>query len=240
MTLSETRTRRSLRDEVFEILHNRIIAGDYRPGEWLRQDDIASQLGVSMTPVREGLDQLVAAGLAERVPYRGVRVMKLTREEMLDAYGLRLLLEPTAVRLAAERAEQAQIGELKRLHTESLDLVKLEDMSHLQQISREFHSLVVRISGDPLLMRFYQVVSNQFPDWMLYEAMFRHPEALTASLTREREEHGALVAAIADHQPDAAAQAAIVHILSLGKDLQTYLKIPREQIEEKERQFVPR
>lgn len=237
MATTEALSRRSLRDEVFEILHNRVIAGEYRPGEWLRQDDIASQLGVSMTPVREALDQLVAAGLAERVPYRGVRVVELSHEEMLDAYGLRLLLEPTAVRLAAEQAEPAQIEELKRLHAQSLGLVKLEDMSRLRQLSREFHSLMVEMSGDPLLARLYQIVANKFPDWMLYEAMFHHPDELTASLARERGEHGALVASISDHQPDTAAQAARSHILSLGKDLETYLHIPRAMIEAKEKQF---
>jgi DNA-binding GntR family transcriptional regulator len=237
MTLPETLQRRSLRDEVFETLHNRIIAGEYQPGEWLRQDDIASKLGVSMTPVREGLDQLVASGLAERVPYRGVRVVELSHEEMLDAYGLRLLLEPAAVRLASERAEPAQVSELKRVHEQSLKLVKLKDMSRLRQLSREFHSLVVEMSGDPLLVRLYQIVANKFPDWMLYEAMFHHPDELTASLMREREEHGALLASISDHKPDAAARAARSHILSLGKDLETYLHIPREMIEKKEKQF---
>ena len=68
MTLAETLPRRSMRDDIFDILHKRIIAGEVRPGEWLRQDDIASQLGVSMTPVREALDLLVASGLAEREP----------------------------------------------------------------------------------------------------------------------------------------------------------------------------
>jgi DNA-binding GntR family transcriptional regulator len=238
MTLAETLPRRSLRDEVFETLHNRVIAGEYRPGEWLRQDLIASQLGVSMTPVREALNQLVAAGLAERVPYRGVRVVELTQEEMLDAYGLRLLLEPAAVRLASERADQPRAEELKRIHARTLELVALSDMSLLRQLSREFHALVVEMSGDPLLVRLYQIVANKFPDWMLYEAMFRHPDELTASLAREQEEHSAILASISDRQPAAASRAATSHILSLGKDLQTYLSIPAELIREKERQFV--
>jgi len=56
-----------LKEEIFEVLHKQIIAGKYAPGDWLRQEDIASQMGVSMTPVREALDLLVAAGLAEFV-----------------------------------------------------------------------------------------------------------------------------------------------------------------------------
>ena len=89
--------RRSLRDEVFQFLHRRIVAGKYAPGEWLRQEDISTQLGVSQTPVREALDLLVSTGLAERVPYRGVRVLQLTTQEIVEAYVMRLVLESAAV-----------------------------------------------------------------------------------------------------------------------------------------------
>ncbi len=236
----ETVQRRSLRDEVFDVLHDRVIEGTYQPGQWLRQEDIASQLGVSMTPVREALDQLVAAGLAERVPYRGVRVVELSRDEMLDAYGLRLLLEPTAARLAASRADQPQAEELRRIHARTLELVALTDMSHLRQLSREFHAQIVAMSGDPLLARVYEMVANKFPDWMLYEAMFHHPEKLSASLRGEQEQHLAIVEAVAAQDCEAASRAALDHILSLGKDLETYLNIPRELIEEKEKQFSSR
>jgi DNA-binding GntR family transcriptional regulator len=237
MTLTEVLPRRSLRDDVFEILHNRLIAGQIRPGEWLRQDDIASQLGVSMTPVREALDLLVASGLAEREPYRGVRVVELSHAEMLDAYGLRILLEPAATRLASQTATPPMVEELKRLLTGTLELVRLEDMSRLRELSREFHAQVVTMSGSPLLVRLYGIVAAKFPDWMLYEAMFRHPEALTESLRREQHQHRAILEAIASRDPQAASHAALDHILTLGKDLETYLSIPRELILQKEKQF---
>ena len=70
--------KRPLKEDIFDALVEKIISGKYKPGDWLRQEDIASHLGVSMTPVREALDLLDAAGLAERVPYRGVRVPEPT------------------------------------------------------------------------------------------------------------------------------------------------------------------
>ena len=229
--------RKSMRDEVFNILHNRVIAGELQPGQWLRQDEIASQLGVSMTPVREALDALVAAGLAEREPYRGVRVIELTHAEMLDAYGLRLLIEPAAARLASENRDPLRGQELKRLLAKMVKLVRLADMSRLRELSREFHSLIVEMSGSPLLLRVYQMAANKFPDWMLYEAMFRHPKKLKASLRDEQAQHRAIMDAILKHDADAAARAAREHLLSLGNDLHTYLGIPPERIEEKERLF---
>jgi DNA-binding GntR family transcriptional regulator len=230
--------RQSLRNEVFDVLHKRVIAGEARPGEWLRQEDIASSLGVSMTPVREALDLLVAAELAERVPFRGVRVVELTHAEMLEAYGLRLLLEPLGAARASEAATPPEVQELKRLLVGTLELVRLEDMSRLREMSRQFHMQVMTMSGSPLLVRICEIVAAKFPDWMLYEAMFRHPEALAESLRLEQEQHRAIVDSITAGNPKAASRAAREHILSLGKDLETYLNISREQIEEKERQYL--
>jgi len=65
---SELLQKRLLPDEVFELLHNRIVTGQYRPGQWLRQQELARELGVSPTPIREALDRLVSAGLAHGSP----------------------------------------------------------------------------------------------------------------------------------------------------------------------------
>ena len=82
--------KRPLKEDIFDVLHAKIISGMYKRGDWLRQEEIATQLGVSMTPVREALDLLVSAGLAERVPYRGVRVREMSEKDVVEAYGLRL------------------------------------------------------------------------------------------------------------------------------------------------------
>jgi DNA-binding GntR family transcriptional regulator len=238
MPRANSQQRQSLRNETFESLHKRVIAGEARPGEWLRQEDIASSLGVSMTPVREALDMLVASGLAERVPYRGVRVIELSHEEMLDAYGLRFLLEPLGAARASKAATPPQVKELSRLFIGTSKLVRLDDMSRLRELSRQFHMQVMTMSGSPLLTRLYEIVSAKFPDWMLYEAMFRHPEALTESLRAEQEQHRAIVDAIAARDPEAASCAARQHILSLGKDLEIYLGIPHEHIQKKEQEFI--
>src|ERR1043165_1359321 len=98
---SELIQKRPLKEDIFDVLHEKIISGTYKPGQWLRQDDIATQLGVSMTPVREAFDLLVASGLAERVAYRGVRVREIATKDIIEAYGLRLYLE---VMIAEEAA----------------------------------------------------------------------------------------------------------------------------------------
>src|SRR5215211_2557458 len=101
--------KRPLKEDIFDVLHEKIISGIYKPGDWLRQEDIATQLGVSMTPVREGLDLLVSAGLAERVPYRGVRVREISPKDVVEAYGVRLVLEAVIAQEAARNITTEQL-----------------------------------------------------------------------------------------------------------------------------------
>jgi DNA-binding GntR family transcriptional regulator len=96
-----TVNRKPLKAEVFDVLHENILSGQYPAGSWLRQEEISKRLGVSMTPVREALDLLVSTGLAERVAYRGVRVLRPSSPDILDSYEMRLLLEGAGARAAA-------------------------------------------------------------------------------------------------------------------------------------------
>lgn len=231
--------KKSLRDEVFEFLHARIVAGKYAPGEWLRQEEISEQLGVSQTPVREALDRLVSVGLAERVPYRGVRVPLLSHDEILDAYVLRLILESLAARLAASVATPEQIEALRQIVNQTQPLISLDDMSAQRQLNKRFHTSLVKASGNALLAKLYETVSNTFPDWMLYEYMFRHPEILPPSLEREYQEHRAILEAISNRDGALAAQRVITHIRNLARELESFLGVSGNLIREKEAQIAP-
>lgn len=229
--------KRSLTDEVYEYLSDKIIAGKYSPGDWLRQEDISTLLGVSQTPVREALDRLVASGLAERVPYRGVRVPILEPSEIVDAFLLRLILETTAARLAAKVIQPEETLALSTLIEKTSGLVTLEDMSTLRQLNKQFHTHLVEAARSPLLNKIYEMTTNAFPDWMLYEYMFRHPELLQSNLEREYNEHQAIIEAFSSNDPQVASHQVAKHIKNLWHDLQTYLDISGEAMHEIEKQL---
>lgn len=236
---SEIIQKRPLKQDIFDVLHEKIISGAYKPGDWLRQDDIATQLGVSMTPVREALDLLVSAGLAERVPYRGVRVREMSTEDVVEAYGLRLVLEAV---IAQEAARNITPEQVKGLET-TLDQMKkhetLQDVSSERQSSREFHTAVAEATKNDLLIKLYAVVTNAFPDWLLYEALFRYPELLADSMVNTYREHVAIVEALKKGDGDSAVQRSIEHVMESGKWLTSYLEIPAELLREKEEQVTP-
>jgi len=235
VTLEKELTHKPLKEEIYDALHRQIIAGKYKPGDWLRQDDIATQMGVSMTPVREALDLLVSTGLAERVPYRGVQVREMSAKDITDAYGLRLILEALTAREAALHITPEQISSLEKIMTEMKKHVKLNDMSQERQLSREFHSVIAEASGNSLLVKLYAVVANAFPDWLLYEAVFRKPELLAGSVAQTYEEHTAIMDALVKGDADKAVQKSIEHVLDSGKWLEEYLNIPAESLREKEK-----
>lgn len=230
---AELAPKRPLKEDIFDVLVEKIISGQYKPGTWLRQEDIASQLGVSMTPVREALDLLDAAGLAERVPYRGVRVPEPSHEDIAESYAARLLLEKAVSRAAALNREQAHVEALKRIVHQSRNLTRLEDMPASRKLSGDFHFTVAEAAGNSTLTRVYKVAANSFPDWMLYQAMFAHPEALEQSVREEYQEHLAIAEAIEAQDAALAEQRAEEHIVDIGRQIVLYLGVPQELLNRK-------
>lgn len=226
--------KRPLKEDIFDVLHEKIISGIYKPGDWLRQEDIATQLGVSMTPVREALDLLVSAGLAERVPYRGVRVREMSTKDVVEAYGLRLILEAVIAREATGNITPEQLAGLETMLGEMKKHESLEEVPEARQLSREFHSAIAQASRNDLLIKLYAVVANAFPDWLLYEALFRKPELLAGSMASTNQEHIAIVDALKEGNADRAVQTSIKHVMESGKWLEEYLDIPAALLRDKE------
>jgi len=215
-------THKPLKEEIYDALHRQIIAGKYTPGDWLRQEDIAGQMGVSMTPVREALDLLVAKGIAERVPYRGVRVREMSAKDIVEAYGMRLFLEAMIAREAALNITPEQVNKLAEIMTEMDRHVELSEMPQERQRSREFHSAIAEASGNKLLVELYAIVSNAFPDWLLYEALYRQPELVSGSVAQTHDEHAAILEAFKKHDPDLAVKVSLEHVMESGRWLETY------------------
>ena len=231
--------RKPMKEQVYDVLHENILAGRYAAGAWLRQEEIASQLGVSMTPVREALDLLVSSGLAERVPYKGVRICDPSSSDILEAYGLRLLLEGAATFSAAAKINDRELAGLRGLLERIRPLVALRDMPEERALGRELHSAIVAAAGSRLLHKTYLTALNAFPDWMLYEYLYRRPELLAECMANEFHEHRLIVDALADHDQLLALRRTIEHMASRARELEAHLGISPEALREREAQVLP-
>jgi DNA-binding GntR family transcriptional regulator len=131
-----------------------IIAGRHRPGTHLREEQLASALGVSRTPVREALRRLAAEGLINFLPNQGAFVSSWSAEDLRKIFELRALLESTAAGQAAANMSEPDLRRLRELAAGMVRLAESREPGFLDQISvlnREFHGIIMRAANNERL-----------------------------------------------------------------------------------------
>jgi len=145
--------RKFLGQMVYENLRQTIVRGSIAPGTRLVESQIAEAQGISRTPVREAIHKLERERFIERLPHGGFSVLELSREEIVETFGIRSVLEGYAARLAAINH---QPGQLKRLKEKIDEFQRLLDTKHLKglpQVNTEFHDLLYALSNSSRLIR---------------------------------------------------------------------------------------
>ncbi len=222
---------RSLSDVAFLRLRDAIIDGRLKPGQWLRQEALARELGMSQMPVREALRRLVIEGLAERIAYRGVRVVEFTAADVADMFTVRLVLESLAVRFATPAIDATEIQRLKDLLRRAEGCDSQEQMGLRRELNTEFHLSICRASGHRYLVHQIESLWSWFPSVMLYEGMRRQEALAPARLARELDEHRAIVAALEARDARAAEEEMRRHIGNLSQELTEVLGVAPALIE---------
>jgi DNA-binding GntR family transcriptional regulator len=187
----------SVADQVYVVLRERIASGEIERGSRLHQEDLAAEFGVSRTPVREALRRLAAEGLVDLFANRGARVATATDEQLRSSYETRLVVEPGAARIAAER----RLGEpLKAMQAamRSEERAGHSAAKHFKA-NREFHLALVEGTGNPQLVQFMEHVWIGRIGATLYEEQF-DPDGLHA----DHEAHRTIFEAISSGDGDGA------------------------------------
>ena len=140
----------SVVDQVYAAIRERISNGSLPRGARVHQEDLALELGVSRTPVREALRRLAAEGLVEMRTNRGARVADVDQGGMRGAYDARLVLEPGAARLAARRRLSEPIARMRAAVDAQRRAVRSVQRSF--EANREFHLALVAASGNEHLV----------------------------------------------------------------------------------------
>src|SRR5512141_2336857 len=107
---------RALYEEVAELLRQRIFSRELQPGAWIDEVKLAQEYGISRTPLREALKVLAAEGLVTMKVRRGAYVTEVSEQDLAEVYHLLSLLESDAAAVVAERASDAELKELQKLH----------------------------------------------------------------------------------------------------------------------------
>ncbi|WP_432992064.1 GntR family transcriptional regulator [Dactylosporangium sp. CA-233914] len=147
----------SLTERVFEQIRTAILSGELVPGSLYSVVEIANQLGVSRTPVREALLQFAANGMVRFERSRGVRILELSVKDIEEIYSLRLLLEAPSAYRAATRMSDRERAALTRAFDGMRKACDTGDERLFQKHDLVFHETIVRAAGNE---RVVQVVAN--------------------------------------------------------------------------------
>jgi DNA-binding GntR family transcriptional regulator len=202
---------RTKQDQVAEILRERIIAGAYGRGEKLKQADIAAELGVSITPVREALNILEAEGYVVAISHRGLLVPEIVAEEAREIYELRLILERELTVHALPRVTRDKLQELKRIQKAVVEANRARDRLGVRTANYRFHFRLYELAERPQTLQFVRVLWAKYP----FTAQDRPPRRTD----RMRQEHERFLALLEAGDRDGATEAMLDHIRSGWREL---------------------
>ena len=202
-------------DQVYALLREQILSGRLQPLERLRERTIASDLGVSPTPVREALMRLEQHRIVESQPTGGARVRRVTTAEVAEILDVRAQLEGFATRAVASDLSPTGRSRLEQLHA-SAGAVKATDPAGYRELDVAFHRAIIELSGNATLVRIMSQLQDQIRIVMMasMQLVGRGPEV-------SFREHTDILAALAASEPDDAERLAREHVL-LAK--RTYLE----------------
>jgi DNA-binding GntR family transcriptional regulator len=175
-------------------------------GARLRDEELAEQLGVSRTPVREALRDLIRDGLVEAVPRSQTRVRMLTESDIEEIFDLRISLEALAVRLAAGRIPEVALKRLRDLYTRAEAALAKGDVRPSLDFDRDMHLTVLQFSGNRRLQEIMATIND-------YVTLFRNIGAMIPAHRGFNYRHREILRALEREDGESAARFMSEHIL---------------------------
>jgi DNA-binding GntR family transcriptional regulator len=202
--------RANLREQIKDVILQRIVEGSYPPGSRIVETRVAHELGISQGPVREALRDLEQLGCVVHEPYRGCSVRAFSVDELLEAFPVRAALEALAARLAAQRIGEDELDRLEQLLARMRAAAGRRDAHEQSQANASFHATIVRAARNSTLER----------QWRMLEPFSR--TYLTVSrpgidLVHLSERHVPILDALRAHDPDVAAAAMREHLMGAAE-----------------------
>lgn len=195
-----------LRDVAFQKLRQAILRGELAPGQRLMEIQLAEQLGVSRTPVREAIRMLEQDGLAIMIPRRGAVVAKISGKNLKDVLEVRLALEELAVQLSCLRMGEEDFTALREANREFNETIAGEDIVKMAEADEHFHDIIYQASDNMRLVQLEMQMREQ-----MYRFRIEHLKEKTKRNALV-EGHREIMEALHRRDSDAATKAIRSHI----------------------------
>jgi len=202
-----------LRELVFESLREAIILGRLKPGERLMEVQLAEEMGVSRTPVREAIRKLELDGFVVMVPRKGAYVAGITLKDITDVFEVRAALEAMAAGLAAERITDEEMDQLERSLVQISESHTGDDINAIVKGDTEFHNLIYQASRNQRLVQIITHLQEQIQRFRM--TSLSQPGRTKFAL----DEHKKIVEAISDRNVELAQMLAREHIENAEQSL---------------------
>ena len=180
----------ALYQEVAERLRQRIFSHELAPGDWIDEQRLAEQYGISRTPLREALKVLASEGLVELKPRRGCYVTEISRQDLDDIFPLMALLEGRCAGDAVRRANPANIAQLGDIHALLESAARDGRIDAFFEANQQFHEKTQEVAGNRWMLSVIQDLRKALKLSRL------HSLSLEGRLQQSLAEHRAIMAAI--------------------------------------------
>lgn len=217
-TTSAPLRRQTVATLTVDAIREKILHGDYPEGKPLRQDAIATDLGVSRIPVREALRQLEAEGLVTFIPHSGAVVSTLSLEEVRQLFDLRALIEVDMLGVAIPSIGEDDLAKAESILDRYEAALKTGDISAWGSLNWDFHSTLYAPAERPLTMGVIQNLHNQSDRYLRMQIALTHGEM------RANEEHRAILHAVHEGDTPYAKSLLDTHIRGAGRLLLEFLR----------------
>lgn len=206
--MSESSKTSSHKEKVYRYVKDSVIADALRPGDKIRERDIAELLGVSRTPVREAIQALQRDGWVKVVPRRGTIVQPLLRVDVEEVLQLRLIVGPAALRIGAGNVSSADLAYYESLLRKQEEAAAVKDAVAFLDADMALHAGFVKLAGNRRLMTFTRQLCDLFQRIGI-QSLVTHQRFYEAI-----EEHRGIVAALAAGNSQAAVDRLVAHLSS--------------------------
>ncbi|MEM7533205.1 MAG: GntR family transcriptional regulator [Chloroflexota bacterium] len=203
----------SLKGLAYTTIKEAILSLKLAPGHSLSNRELAAQLGISETPIRDALQELERDGFVRRIPQRGTFVTEIDLNEIRETFQIRAVLEQLAVQLAGPQLDWPQLDTLTHLLTQADDALARGEWEACSQLGMQFHQVLIQTAGSQKLL----TLLGQLDDHL---KRFRRLSALISGrLEKSQQEHHQVLNALRMHSFDEAGQSMRHHLESVLADI---------------------
>jgi len=200
-------------------LRRRIVTGELKPGDRLRQGETAARFGASTTPVREAFTALAREGLVQQDAHRGVVVFTPQIEDLIGNYEIRGVLEPLAIELALHELTEDQLDELDSLIA---SMAQEPDRSRYHELNREFHAKVYQAANRPRLAKLIDSLRDSTDGYLRLNAAQPGNDGYQRQV---HVQHEAIAKALRERDVHKARNAVTEHLAHNRKRLEDLVKV---------------